>query len=244
MQRFNLSILVTSQLISATGSIVMVTLGGIIGAQLASTNALATLPVTAMVIAVAASTVPATLLMQRIGRPRGFALASMTAVIAVLVAMQALRLQSFGLFTASLVLFGINMAFTQQYRYAASESVDTKHVARAISLVLLGSIGGALVGPELATRGQGWLDGIPFGGTMLALAAVYTIQALLLVRLKPSERYESLSDPGAGRTLPDLARQPVFIVAILGGTAGYGVMTLIMTATPLSMHVNDGHSLE
>ncbi|MEM9334317.1 MAG: MFS transporter [Pseudomonadota bacterium] len=244
MQRFNLSILVISQLISATGSIVMVTLGGIIGAQLASTNALATLPVTAMVIAVAASTVPATLLMQRIGRPRGFALASMTAVIAVLVAMQALRLQSFGLFTASLVLFGINMAFTQQYRYAASESVDTKHVARAISLVLLGSIGGALVGPELATRGQGWLDGIPFGGTMLALAAAYTIQALLLVRLKPSERYESLSDSGAGRTLPDLARQPVFIVAILGGTAGYGVMTLIMTATPLSMHVNDGHSLE
>ncbi|MEM8684990.1 MAG: MFS transporter [Pseudomonadota bacterium] len=244
MQRFNLSILVTSQLISATGSIVMVTLGGIIGAQLASTNALATLPVTAMVIAVAASTVPATLLMQRIGRPRGFALASMTAVIAVLVAMQALRLQSFGLFTASLVLFGINMAFTQQYRYAASESVDTKHVARAISLVLLGSIGGALVGPELATRGQGWLDGIPFGGTMLALAAAYTIQALLLVRLKPSERYESLSDSGAGRTLPDLARQPVFVVAILGGTAGYGVMTLIMTATPLSMHVNDGHSLE
>ena len=244
MQRFNLSILVASQLISATGSIVMVTLGGIIGAQLASTKALATLPVTAMVIAVAVSTVPATLLMQRIGRPRGFALASMTAVVAVLTAMQALRLQSFPLFTASLVLFGINMAFTQQYRYAASESVESRYVARAISFVLLGSIGGALVGPELATRGEGWLDDIPFGGTMLALAVAYSIQALLLSRLKPAEQFESFTDSGAGRTLRELARQPVFLVAVLGGTAGYGVMTLVMTATPLSMHVNDGHSLE
>ncbi len=244
MQRKNLSILVISQLISATGSIVMVTLGGIIGAQLASTTALATLPVTAMVIAVAASTVPATLLMQRIGRPRGFALASLTAVIGVLIAMQALRQQSFLLFTASLVLFGINMAFTQQYRYAASESVESRYVARAISFVLLGSIGGALVGPELATRGEAWIDDIPFGGTMIALAMIYALQALLLSRLEPSGQREAVTDSGAGRSLKELARQPVFLVAVLGGTAGYGVMTLIMTATPLSMHINDGHSLE
>ncbi|MEM9690547.1 MAG: MFS transporter, partial [Pseudomonadota bacterium] len=189
MQRFNLSLLVASQLISATGSIVMVTLGGIIGAQLASTTALATLPVTAMVVAVALSTVPASMLMQRIGRPKGFALSSLTAVVAVLVAMQALRQQSFSLFTASLVLFGVNMAFTQQYRYAASESVESRYVARAISLVLLGSIGGALVGPELATRGADWLDDVPFGGTMLALAAAYALQALLLSRLKPSDSH-------------------------------------------------------
>ncbi|MEM9401622.1 MAG: MFS transporter [Pseudomonadota bacterium] len=244
MQRFNLSLLVASQLISATGSIVMVTLGGIIGAQLASTTALATLPVTAMVVAVALSTVPASMLMQRIGRPKGFALSSLTAVLAVLVAMQALRQQSFSLFTASLVLFGVNMAFTQQYRYAASESVESRYVARAISLVLLGSIGGALVGPELATRGQDWLDGVPFGGTMLALAAAYALQALLLLRLKPSAGVEAFAERGEGRSLGELARQPVFLTAVLGGTAGYGVMTLIMTATPLSMHINDGYSIE
>jgi len=245
MQKRNLAILVVCQMISATGSIVVVTLGGIIGAQLAPTPALATLPISMMVVAVAATTVPASLLMQRIGRRPGFFIASLSAAVAVLVVVVALRLGAFPLFVLAGMLFGINMAFTQQYRYAAAESVERRYTARAVSFVLVGSIGGALVGPELATRGQGWIAEVPYAGTMAALAVLYVVQALLMLGLQPVGQAGPASGaPVSQRPLMEIVRQPVYLVAVLGGTVGYGLMTLIMTATPLSMHVNDGHTLE
>lgn len=243
MQKSNLLVLVVCQLISATGSIVMVTLGGIIGSRLSENQALSTLPLSMMVVAIAATTIPATIIMRRIGRRKGFAAASLSSVLALLIAIVALRQASFILFIVAAMFFGINMAFTQQYRYAAAESVPKKYVPRAVTFVLLGSIGGAFVGPELTMRGQAWIDSVPYGGTMLAVAILYVVQFLLLLRLK------DIDDAGPGRvvqtdrSLRDIVIQPVYIVAVLGGTAGFGLMTLVMTATPLSMHVNDGYSL-
>lgn len=222
----------------------MVTLGGIIGSTLAGNKALSTLPLSLMVVALAATTIPATVLMRKAGRRKGFAMSSMCAAIAVLVAMLALGRSSFALFVLAAMMFGVSMAFTQQYRYAAAESVPPRFVARAVSFVLVGSIGGAFVGPELATRGQFWIDSIPFGGTMLALCALFVVQAVLFMFLGTARGHADYEKQGGERSLGDLVRQPLFIVAVLGGTVGYGLMTLVMTATPLSMHINDGFSLE
>ncbi|MGI9233589.1 MAG: MFS transporter, partial [Woeseiaceae bacterium] len=202
------------------------------------------LPLSMMVIAIAATTIPATMLMRKIGRKAGFALSSLSAALAVLVAVLALRLSSFSLFIVSTMLFGINMAFTQQYRYAAAESVAPKYVPRAISFVLLGSIGGAFIGPWLATKGQAWYAAIPHAGTMLALGVLFIVQFLLFLGLADVREHPQHTAPHSERPLFDIVRQPVFMVAVLGGTVGYGLMTLIMTATPLSMHINDGYSLE
>lgn len=240
----NIVLLCLCQLISATGSIVLVTLGGIIGARLAGDPAWATLPVSIMVVAVAATTVPATLLMRAIGRRRGFALSSLTAACAVLLAAQALASDSFALFTAAAGLFGVNIAFTQQYRYAAAESVAAALAARAISLVLLGAIGGALVGPELVRWGQFSIENVPYAGTLVAVSGLYVVQAVLFLFLGPMRGEDGGSPERIRRPLSSIVRQPLFIVAVLGGTTAYGVMTLIMTATPLSMHVMDGYSLE
>ena len=234
----------TCQLISTTGSIVMVTLGGIIGSTLAANKAFATLPLSMMVVAIATTTIPATMLMRRIGRRAGFALSSLSAAGAVLVAVLALKQSSFVLFIVSTMLFGINMAFTQQYRYAAAESVAPKYVPRAVSFVLLGSIGGAFLGPLLATEGQGWYAGTPHAGTMLALCVLFVVQALLFLGLGAVQEHAEQQQVRSDRPLGEIVRQPVFMVAVLSGTVGYGLMTLIMTATPLSMHINDGYSLE
>ena len=244
MQVRNLIILVLCQLISATGSIVFITLGGIIGVTLAADPAWATLPISMVVIATAMTAIPATMLMRRIGRARGFALSSVTAMCAVLLAAWAISAGSFGAFLAAAAAFGINMAFTQQYRYAAAESVEARLVPRAISFVLLGAIGGAVVGPELATRGSLVWQAFPYAGTMLTLAGLYAVQAVLLLFL-PARVSGSADTPvSPARTLAAIVRQPVFLVAVFAGTAGYGLMTLVMTATPLSMHVNDGYSVE
>lgn len=222
----------------------MVTLGGIIGAGLSGNPAWSTLPVSIVVVSLAATTVPATLLMRAIGRRRGFAIASLSAAAAMLLAAYALASLSFLLFVVSAALFGVNMAFSQQYRYAAAESVAPKFAGRAISLVLVGAIGGAVVGPELVRWGTHSVEGVQYAGTLYAVAALYALQAVLFLLLQP---FRKEHDPGmdiGGRALSVIVRQPIFIVAVLGGTAAYGTMTLIMTATPLSMHINNGYSLD
>ena len=240
----NILLLTTCQLISATGSIVIVTLGGIIGARLSDNPALATLPVSIMVVSVASTTIPAAMLMRAIGRRRSFMLASLSATAAVLLATYALTAASFAWFIVSAALFGVNMAFTQQYRYAAAESVEPGYAARAISLVLLGAIGGAIIGPELVRLGEYLIGDVQFAGTLTALAGLYLVQAVLFLFLAPLRGEHEDLHPAPRRSLAEIVSQPVFVVAVLGGTTAYGVMTLIMTATPLSMHVNDGYSLE
>jgi predicted MFS family arabinose efflux permease len=244
MQVRNLSILVICQLISTSGSFVMVMLGGIIGMQLATNKAFATLPLSMMVVAVAATTIPATMLMKKIGRRKGCAIASTSAVVALLLAVFALRQESFAIYIVSVMLFGVNMAFTQQYRYFAAESVASKHVPRAISLVLVGSIGAAFVGKEIATRGEFWINDVQYAGSLMALSAMFVVQAILFFAMEPAKDHANSDDPRSERPLKEIVLQPVFIVAVLGATAGYGLMTLVMTATPLSMHIDDGYSLE
>ena len=240
----NLSILLTCQLISATGSIALVTLGGIIGSSLTQNKAFATLPISIMVISVAATTVPATLLMRRIGRKHGSTLASLSAAVASLMAAYAVSISSFPFFIFAAAVFGINMAFTQQYRYAAVESVDQRFASRAISIVLVGAIGGAFAGSELVKQGHSWVADVPYAGTLIGVAILYLIQAVLFQMLGPLRGEEHGTTTQTQRTLGQIVRQPVFIVAVLGGTVAYGVMTLLMTATPLSMHIHDGYSLE
>lgn len=244
MRTRNIALLTLCQMISATGSIVVVTLGGIIGAKLTDHPALATLPVSVMVISVAATTVPATMLMRAVGRRSGFALASLSSLASLLLAIFALASGSFAWFIAAAAIFGINMAFTQQYRFAAAESAEPRYAARAISLVLVGAIGGALVGPELIRFGDQVIPGVEFAGALAVVALLYLIQAMLFLFLGPLRQEAADKHAAPQRPLGELVRQPLFIVAVLGGTAAYGTMTLIMTATPLSMHINDGFTLD
>lgn len=244
MQVRNLILLVGCQLISATSTISLVTLGGIIGTSMTSNRALVTLPLSLMVVAVAATAIPATMLMRRVGRRNGFMLASAVASVGMFLGVVALKQSSFVLFCVASMTLGVNAAFTQQYRYAAAESVTPEFVARAISFVLLGSIGGAFLGKEIATRGESWVAGIPYAGTMAALGVLFIVQVVLLSMLREPTAHEDHEVAQSDRPLGQIVTQPVFLTAVFGGVVAYGIMTLIMTATPLSMHVNDGFSIE
>ena len=244
MQAHNLIVLVGCQLISAAATISLVTLGGIIGASLTDNKALVTLPLSLMVVAVAASAIPAAMLMRRVGRRTGFMLASGCAALGMLVGIYALHAASFALFCIAAMMLGVNTAFTQQYRYAAAESVSPEHVGRAVSFVLLGPIGGAFLGKELATRGELWIVGAPYAGTLAALAGLFVVQLLLMSALREPTARSEREFPSAARPLREIVLQPVYLTAVCAGVAAYGIMTLTMTATPLSMHINEGFSLE
>jgi hypothetical protein len=188
--------------------------------------------------------VPAALLMRRIGRPFGFSLGALTACGAVLIVLWALRNSSFPGFLLAAAVFGINMAFTQQYRFAAIESATPHHAGRAVSMVLLGAIGGALLGPAILRLTSGSAGALPYEGTMAVLAGLYFVSSVTALLLRRSDAGATAAAAMPARPLRAIARQPTFIVAVLGATVGYGVMVFVMTATPLSMHTIDGFTLE
>jgi predicted MFS family arabinose efflux permease len=139
-------------------------------------------------------------------------------------------------------VIGSNTAFIAQYRFAAAESVAEHEVGRAVSLIMLGAVGSALVGPWLVVlvRNQA---GAEFAGSYIALAAVYVLGVATLM----AYREAPVSRPGkseAARPLSTIARQPDFRIAVGSAAVAYGVMSLIMTATPVSMHLVHGHDIE
>ncbi len=241
----NLAILMTCQCVATGGTVLVVTIGGIVGSALAPEPAWATLPMSLMVVGTAACAAPAAMLMRRIGRRRGFALAAASNALAALLGILALAQASFVVFCLSAALIGGTIAFSQQYRFAAAESVTVAQSGRAVSLVLVGAVGGAFLGPLMATLpgASATADGVGFSASFALLAAISALSALLLLALREPDPHQNPGAAAPPRRFAEIVRQPLFVIAVLAGVVGQGVMTFVMTATPISMHVLDGYSL-
>ncbi len=208
-------------------------MNGLVGYALADTKALATLGVTTYVLGSALATMPASLWMARVGRRAGFMAGALVNVAGCALAASAMWAGSFVLYCVATAVIGIYNAIGLQYRFAAAEVAAPADKAKAISLVLAGGIGGGILGPESVRRSMD-LFSTPFLGAFLVLAA-YAIVALAVqsrVHVPPPTHDERA---GGGRPLSAIVRQPVFIVAALAGGLGYGLMNLLMTATPIAM---------
>ncbi len=188
-----------------------------------------------MVVGTALSIIPAALLMRRFGRRLGFLLGSAGALLASLLAAFAIQQASFALFCLAGLLIGANSAFIQQVRFAATESVAPALAGRAVSFVLVGGIFAGYIGPELARRSKDLLPYGEFSGSFVVMAVLYALVVALFIFLKdivPQVEHAS----GEERPLRRIAAQPVFLTAVFSGAVAYGVMSFIMTATPVYMN--------
>lgn len=234
-------LLTAAQALMGCGTIMLVAFGGIIGTHIAPHPALATLPLSLSILGVAATSLPAALLMQRIGRRRAFIGSACVAVIAALLCAWSVAAGSFPGFCVAGVLLGCNMAFVQQYRFAAAEYATPDRAGQAVATVLLGTLAAAIVAPSLGTAARhlgGWPE---YTGSYVVLAFICAAGALLLTRL-PDSTPVLAGDSAGARPLRQIAAQPDFQLAVAAGIASYAVMSFIMTATPISMHVHDGFS--
>lgn len=211
---------------------------------MAADPAYATLPVALFMLGSAGSILPLVLAMQKFGRKPIFLLASVIACAGGILAMVALVGEGFALYNGASVLMGIGLAAGQQYRFAAMESVEPAQAAGAASRVLLGGLVAAFLGPQLVAWGE-HLFPVPFLGSFALLLFVIVLATLALLGYREPPRRGR--DPEAMRDARPLRQilgcRPV-LAAIGCGAAGFTVMSLVMTATPLHMHVVNGHSLE
>lgn len=239
----NVRLFVLCQALTMSIPAFVVFAGGIIGRQLAPDPAYATLPVALFMFGSAGSILPLVLAMQRFGRKPIFLLASATACLGGVLAMVALANAHFGLYNGALVLMGIGLAAGQQYRFAAMESVAPEAAAGAAARVLLGGLVAAFLGPQLVSWGERLLP-VPFLGSFALLLGLTLAATAALCWYREPRRGAATVAAVPARPLATILRQPAVPAAVLAGATGFAVMSLVMTATPLHMHVANGHSLE
>jgi len=234
-EKKNVFLLATCQATFNTGQALMLTAAPFIGLALAADKSLATLPIAIQFGATLVATMPASFLMKHIGRRRGFLIGAMLGILGSAIAAYGIWVGSFLVFCTGLAVNGMFNGFATFYRFAAADAAGPAFVSRAISYVLAGGVIAAFLGPNLARWTADSIAAAPFAGTYVALMAVYAVAliATLFVDI-PSPSAEEQRH--SGRPLGEIARQPAFVVAVLGGMICYGVMNLIMTSTPLALH--------
>lgn len=229
----NVALLAGCQAMLFTNNVTLISLAALAGFSLAEDKALATLPATAYVVGAALATLPASFFMRRFGRQTGFQLGTSAGVAGAAVCCLALWLHSFWLLCAGVLVLGVYNAFGQYYRFAAADAASYDFKARAISLVLTGGLVGGIIGPELSKHTRD-LFAVPFLGAYASLIVFCLITMALLAFIRiPAPSFAERHEPV--RPLAQIMGQPVFIVAVAASALGYGVMSLLMTATPLAM---------
>ena len=230
-----IGMLAVCQALVMTSQALVVTTSALVGLALAPVQSLATLPYALQFIAVMTVTYFASLLMGRIGRKRGFLLASAVGCVGASVATAGIVAGSFALFCLGSFLFGIFFAFSQYYRFAAAEIATEDYRSRAISLVLAGGVVAGFAGPWIASSTRLLVANAEFAGSYAAMLCLYLASALTLGFIRFPDSASQVSGSAAPRPLSVVARQPAYVVALLASVVAYGSMNLVMAATPLAM---------
>lgn len=238
----NVWLLTLIQALAMSAGTMLVLAGGVLGAQLTPEPKWSTLPLAMSIVGTACGVVPITRLMQHFGRKPVFIAATIIGALITLLAATSIANSSFWGLVISAFLLGMVMSAIQQIRFAAMESVSAELMPKAASTVLLGGLVAAILGPELVTIGQLFTDQV-FVGAFYLMAGLLLLCSLLFTRIDNTHVATEQSGE-TGRRLSVIARQPVFILAASASVVGYALMSFIMTATPVHMHVHEAYSLQ
>ena len=221
---------------------VTVFLSGIIGTSISPIKSLSTLPMSLSIVGTAIFIIVASKIMSITGRKKGFIFSSITTSLFALLAAYSVLKQNFILYSFSCFCLGFGMAFAHQYRFAAAESVDKELAPKAISLLLFAGILSALLGPNLANLGKDIITESLYVGSYICLSLLTLSSVIFLIFYKENKVINN-KKTSKGRTILELISQPRFLQALVSSSFAYAVMSFLMTATPISMHVHDNMSL-
>ena len=221
---------------------VTVFLSGIIGTSISPIKSLSTLPMSLSIVGTAIFIIAASKIMSITGRKKGFIFSSITTSLFALLAAYSVLKQNFILYSFSCFCLGFGMAFAHQYRFAAAESVDKKQAPKAISLLLFAGILSALLGPNLANFGKNIISEGLYVGSYLCLSLL-TLSSIIFLIFYKENKVINNKKTAKGRTILELIYQPRFLQALVSSSFAYAVMSFLMTATPISMHIHDDMTL-
>ena len=238
----NFIVICLSSMIAAFPPMIVVLLGGIITSKIMLKNSLATLPMTLMIIGIALSAPIASKLMSIWGRKKGFIFSSFLSTFALLLCSLSIYNQNFIIFAVGNFLIGSSQAFSNQYRFAASESVSKEYIPRSISIILLLGIISALLSTNFSEYFKDYFPDYLFLGSYIFLSITATIPIFILlfyednVNIKNKSKFQY-------KTIVSLLKNIKILQSIISAGFGYFIMAIIMTATPLHMHLVNNFTL-
>ena len=238
----NFIILIFSQIFSFTVAPVTVLLSGIIASRMIDIKYIATLPTALTVVGTAIGSVFASYLMSLKGRKFGFIFSSLMSSFSALLASFAVFNNYFIIYCLANLILGVGLAFTAQYRFAAAESVKKEYIPTTISIILLSGLVSAVIGPNLATISKNIITDHLYVGSYLLLSFLTFVPFFLFIFFK-NEKNDSEKRVIQGRSYFSLVSQPRFFQAVVSAAIGYIIMSFLMTATPIEMHVIQNISL-
>jgi predicted MFS family arabinose efflux permease len=238
----NVFLLAAAQAVGLAGPPIIIILGGVIGQMLSPDPALVTLPVSLHHLGLALGTIPAALIIRQAGRRSGYLLGAAIGLASGLVATYGLVSASFVMFCIGTMIAGVYGSFVQNYRFAAADSVAPVHRPRAIAWVMIGGLCASIIGPQLTIWARDAYPGVPFAGSFLAMSILALIAMPIIVALRIKDRVEEQTVEGTGRPLAEIIMTPRFLLAAGTGVVAYGMMSFVMTASPIAM-VGCGHSV-
>jgi MFS family permease len=232
----NLWLLAIAQGLFLANNVTFISINGLVGLSLAPYPWMATLPVMGYVVGGALSTGLVANSQRRWGRKVSFQLGLLVALLSAGLGIVAVQQQWFWLLVTTTVVAGYYSANGHLYRYAAAELADSSYREKAVSLVMAGGLIGAVIGPNLANHSKALLP-VPFAGAYLALGVLSVISLALVSQISFPPVAEKSAQANEGRSLAVIMTQPVFLVSAGAAAISYGVMNLLMAATPLAMQV-------
>lgn len=232
----NLFLLALCQGLFLTNNVTFIAINGLVGLSLAPVGWMATLPVMGYVVGGALSTGLVAKSQAKWGRRVSFQLGLLVGLLSAVMCAYAAHTHNFALLTVATLVAGYYSANGQLYRFAAAELAEASFREKAVSWVMAGGLIGAIVGPNLAAKSKGWFE-TPFMGAYVALTVVAVLGMVLMHFVKFPPVVEKVKGSSDGRPLSEIMKQPVFIVAAVSSAMSYGVMNLLMAATPLAMQV-------
>jgi MFS family permease len=241
LARRNARVLAVTQALAGGNQSVLVATAGIVGTVLAPDKTLATLPISMLVVGTWLGTLPLGLMARHLGRRNALQIGTACGVLTGLILCTAVLQGSFLLFNVGAVFSGFYAAAHQSYRFAAADTASEAFRPKVVSLVLLGGVVGALIGPQLVIATKDLWPPYLFAASYLGQSALALLAGGVLMWLdipRPPPRAVA----GDGRPIFEIAREPRFIVAVACGVAAYAMMNMMMTSAPLAM-VMCNHSI-
>ena len=237
----NVLVLGTAQMLYGTGRGLFIVTSPAVALAIAPHLALATLPTALVVVGTALAAMPASLFTRRVGRRAGFIAGTGIAAASGAACVAAVIYQEFWFLALGGLMFGLFSGFAQLYRFAVADAAPEAFRSKAISLVLAGGVFAGLAGPNLADWGKAFIENHLFAGAFLFMVATALLAALTFMFLDIPNLTKAQRD-GPQRPLLEIMKQPVFIAAAISATVAQAVMNFLMTATPIAMIAQCGHS--
>lgn len=230
----NVWILSLCQALLMTGNILLISVIGLIGKQIAPSQSMITLPVALQFLGLMVATIPASLISGKLGRKRGFSIGNIVGISGASLATFALSTQHFYLFCFATFLLGIGIGFGTLYRFAAIEvcSEDARH--RAISISMAGGVLAAVLGPNLAVMSQQWSQEGLYIGAFASLIGL-NVLALIILQTVQFPKFNLTTQQVQPDPVRTMIKAPNFVGAVFAAMVSYAVMNILMTATPLAM---------